>query len=115
MSIANSAAPLVSPTNRIPSGPNASGPADFRSGVPFLRLAVGSAPRANAAVKHTPASAIATMRKSNSRHVRFSFDVEPVGFHRCQTHVLRNRIIAALPEESTSQLGIFQGIRFGFR
>src|SRR5262245_25062604 len=60
--MANSAAPCVSPTKRMPSGPKANGPADFRSGFPCLRLAVGSAPGAIAAVKHTPASAMAATR-----------------------------------------------------
>src|SRR6516165_4639663 len=55
--MAKSAAPLVSPTNRMPSGPKASGPADFRSGFPCLRLAVGSAAAAIAALKPIPASA----------------------------------------------------------
>src|SRR5262245_39410371 len=41
VSIANTAAPSGSPTNNIPFGPNASGPADFTSGVPtfIARLA----------------------------------------------------------------------------
>ena len=62
VSIAKSAAPLVSPTNRIPSGPNANGPADFRSGVPFFRLAVGSAAAAIAALRPIPASITAAAR-----------------------------------------------------
>ena len=57
VSMANSAAPFVSPTNRMPSGPNVNGPADLRSGFPCLRLAVGSAATAIAAVNAIPASA----------------------------------------------------------
>src|SRR5262245_60279053 len=59
--MAKSAAPLVSPTNKIPSGPKVNGPADFRSGLPFLRLAVGSAPRAMAAVRNPAITVIAAM------------------------------------------------------
>ncbi len=62
VSMANSAAPFVSPTNRMPSGPNVNGPADLRSGFPCLRLAVGSAATAIAAVNAIPASAMTAPR-----------------------------------------------------
>src|SRR5262249_58075490 len=63
--MANSGAPWVSPTKRMPSGPTVRGPADFRSGFPCLRLAVGSAPSAIAAVREIPASTIAVTRIPN--------------------------------------------------
>ena len=101
VSIANSAAPCVSPTNRMPSGPNASGPADFRSGFPCLRLAEGSAAIAMAAVNEIPASAMAATRIPILVIGWFSFVVEPVDSDRCQTSPAKPAIIRETPEEST--------------
>src|SRR6516225_8062364 len=50
VSIAKTDAPWGSPTKRIPSGPKASAPADFRSGLPFCNPLVTSAAWSTAAL-----------------------------------------------------------------
>src|SRR5438445_6499613 len=59
--MAKIAAACGSPTNRIPSGPNANGPANCRSGVPFFRLADRSAACAE------PASTAIARQKPQTR------------------------------------------------
>src|SRR5213594_48973 len=48
--MAKRAEPWVSPTKRIPSGPNPSGPADLIWGLPCFKLAVGSPAPAETAI-----------------------------------------------------------------
>src|SRR3954463_10044979 len=60
--MAKRAEPWVSPTKRIPSGPNPSGPADLIWGLPCFRLAVGSPAPAETAIMIAPAIASAAAR-----------------------------------------------------
>ena len=81
VSMAKSAAPCVSPTKRMPSGPNVNGPADLRSGVPFLRLAAPG--------RRPAAAALTVTRRTTARPAR-----------------IRNRKpMAALPRRVTTLCG----------
>src|SRR5580704_3639514 len=67
VSIAATDPPSESPTNRTPSGPNASAPADFSWSLPALRLAVilaGASAMAIIASAETAATASAIRRKT---------------------------------------------------
>jgi hypothetical protein len=56
-------APMESPMNRMPSGPNASGPADLSWALPAVMLTV-EAPKAITAAQHVPAASLENKRES---------------------------------------------------
>ena len=76
VSIAKSAAPAVSPTNKMPSGPKASFAADFRSGLPSFSSPLSSAPRPRCQHRHNPVTSQHAHCEIDSRHVQCSFDDE---------------------------------------
>ena len=80
VSTAKRAAPWVSPMKRIPPGPNASGPADLRSGLPFCRPALRSFAPPEEATSKEPISAAEAIRQF--RDMDASSDGETVPLRR---------------------------------
>ena len=81
--------PLGIPDEEDPLRPKRQGPGRLQVGRPFFQARRGLGPQRHRGRRAHSQERDHQVAKSDSRHFRFSFVVEPIGFHRCHNNVHR--------------------------